>query len=216
MPDLEITVEGASVVSHAASPVISFRLRVVNTVADEVIDAVVLRAQLQLEVTRRKYSADEESELRDLFGSPDRWGQTLRAMLWTHASVIVPSFVGETHVELQVPCTFDFNVAATKYFHGLQDGEVPVAFLFSGSIFYEDNDGALKVLPVSWEKEAKFRLPVATWRELMDTYYPNVAWLNLRRDVFERLYRYKVERGIPTWEQAIESILAQTDAVVLS
>ncbi len=38
----------------------------------------------------------------------------------------------------------------------------------------------------------------------MDAYYPNSAWLCLRRDVFEELHRFKVEHGIPTWEQAIE------------
>jgi hypothetical protein len=42
---------------------------------------------------------------------------------------------------------------------------------------------------------------------MMDIYYPNSAWLCLRRDVFERIYQYKVERGIPTWEQALESML---------
>lgn len=214
MPDLTITVEGASVVEFAAAPLIAFQLRVVNATERQTISAIVLRCQLRLEVTRRHYSAEEEVQLRDLFGAPDRWGQTLRAMLWTHASVVIPSFVGETLVELQVPCTFDFNVAATKYFHGLSEGEIPLAFLFSGSVFYEDENGALRVMPVSWDKEATFRLPVSTWRELMDSYYPNSAWLNLRRDVFERLYRYKVERGIPTWEQAIESVLASSEAEV--
>jgi Family of unknown function (DUF6084) len=42
---------------------------------------------------------------------------------------------------------------------------------------------------------------------MMDIYYPNSAWLRLRRDAFERLYQYKRRRGIPTWEQALESLL---------
>ncbi|MEP6508121.1 MAG: DUF6084 family protein [Gemmatimonadales bacterium] len=210
MPDLTITVESAKVVSYAAAPTIAFQLRIINSSPDEVIDSVVLRAQLQLEVTRRQYSPEEEAELRDLFGAPDRWAQTLRAMLWTHASVIVPPFAGETLVDLTVPCTFDFNVAATKYFHGLKTGEIPVAFLFSGSVFFRDENGGMRVVPVSWEKEAKFKLPVSTWHGLMDSYYPNVAWLTLRRDVFDKLHRYKIDNGIPTWEQAIESMLAAT------
>ena len=104
----------------------------------------------------------------------------------------------------QVPCSYDFNVAATKYFAGLEEGEIPLSLLFSGSLFYEDQDARLQVAPISWTKEATFRLPVATWRELMDAYYPNIAWLQLRRDVFERLYRFKMENAIPTWEQALE------------
>ena len=47
-------------------------------------------------------------------------------------------------------------------------------------------------------KEAKFRLPQKVWRELIDSYYPNTAWLCLRRDVFDRLNQYKMRRGIPT------------------
>jgi predicted alpha-1,6-mannanase (GH76 family) len=67
------------------------------------------------------------------------------------------------------------------------------------------------VSPIPWSKEARFRLPVETWRRLMDTYYPNMAWLQLRWDVFERLYGYKTRRAIPTWEQAIESILPPSE-----
>jgi hypothetical protein len=106
-----------------------------------------------------------------------------------------------------VPCTFDFNVAATKYFAGLTDGEVPLNLLFSGTVFYAGGEGALQVAQISWDKEARYRLPVQVWKEMMDIYYPNSAWLSLRKDVFDRLYRYKVRRGIPTWEQALESLL---------
>jgi len=47
----------------------------------------------------------------------------------------------------------------------------------------------------------------------MDSYYPNSAWLSLRRDVFERLYEYKTLHGIPTWEQAIERMLAAEETL---
>jgi hypothetical protein len=168
---------------------------------------VALRCQIQLEVTRRQYTADDQNQLRDLFGEAERWSQTLKTMLWTHASVVAPAFQDTAVVDVPVHCTFDFNVAATKYFHGLADGDVPLNFLFSGTVFYADEDGALQVAPIPWDKEARFRLPVKAWHEMMDIYYPNSAWLCLRRDVFERIYQYKVERGIPTWEQALESML---------
>jgi hypothetical protein len=207
VPDLTIIVEGAVVVPYAMAPTLAFTLRATNDPADQQVHTAVLRCQLHLEVTRRRYTTEEESRLRDLFGEPKRWSQTLRTMLWTHASVVLPAFAGTTTVELLVPCSYDFNLAATKYFHGLTDGEIPLDFLFSGSVFYEDEGGNLQVAPISWEKEARFRLSVKTWRELMDAYYPNISWLELRRDVFERLYEYKVSQGIPTWEQAVESIL---------
>jgi len=128
-------------------------------------------------------------------------------MLWTHASTVVTPFQGSALVELPVTCTFDFNVAATKYFAGLEDGEVPLIMLFSGTVFYEADEGALQVSQISWDKEAKYQLPVSVWQEMMNFYYPNSAWLSLRRDVFDRLNQYKMRRGIPTWEGALESLL---------
>jgi len=207
MPDLSFQVESARVVPFGLAPQLAFGLRVSNAAPAETIHTVVLRCQIQIDVTRRRYAPDEEQRLRDLFGDPARWSQTLRTMLWAHANTVISAFAGESTVDLLVPCTFDFNVAATKYFYGLSTGEVPLSLLFSGSVFYEDATGALQVAPISWTKEATYRLPVQLWRDLMDAYYPNEAWLHLRRDVFDRLYHYKVSRGIPTWEQAIEGIL---------
>jgi Family of unknown function (DUF6084) len=212
MPDLSFAIEQVEVASCAAAPQLTFKLRLTAATAER-IHTVALRCQIQIEVTRRGYVAKDQEALLDLFGEPDRWGQTLKNLLWTHANVVVPSFFGSTVTDLPVPCTFDFNVAATKYFHGLTDGEIPLNFLFSGTVFYAVADGSLQVAPISWEKEARFKLPVKVWREMMDAYYPNSAWLCLRRDVFERLYRYKVRLGIPTWEQALETALPVEEAV---
>jgi hypothetical protein len=207
VPDLSFQVNGAEAVPFAASPLLVFKLQVTNGDAAEAIQTVALRCQIQIEATRRRYSAEEQGRLLDLYGEPERWGQTLRTMLWTHTSVIAQPFRGSALVDLPVPCTFDFNVAATKYFAGLEDGEVPLCLLFSGTVFYEAPDGALQVSQISWEKEAKYRLPVRVWQEMMSHYYPNSVWLSLRRDVFDRLYQHKMRRGIPTWEQALESLL---------
>ena len=48
----------------------------------------------------------------------------------------------------------------------------------------------------------------------MDVYYPNTSWIQLRRDVFDRLYEYKMRHGIPTWEQAVERMLPPVDEEV--
>ena len=207
MPDLNFQVEGAEAIAFAASPLLAFKLRITNANAEEPIHSVALRCQIQIEVTRRRYSQQDQERLLDLFGEPERWGQTLRNMLWTHANVVVPPFTGSTIVDLQVPCTFDFNVAAAKYFYGLEDGEVPLNLMFSGTVFYANDEGNLQVSQISWDKESRYRLPVSAWQQMMDIYYPNSAWLCLRRDVFDRLYQYKVKRGIPTWEQALEGLL---------
>lgn len=214
MPELSFRVEGVRVVPYAAVPQLAFDLRVANASAEEAIHSVVLRAQIQIEVTRRQYSAEEQKHLVDLFGEPERWGTTLRNMLWTHAAVTVPPFQKETVAAISVPCTFDFNIAATKYFHGLSQGDLPLNFLFSGTVFYEAPDEGLQVAPISWEQEARFKLPLKIWKQLIDEYYPNSAWLCLRRDAFERLYDYKVRHGIPTWEAAIERVLSDAEEAV--
>ena len=213
MPDLHFEVEGAEPQRFAASPSLLFKLRLTDTGKPPTpIQTVILRCQIRIEPARRRYTDAERERLLDLFGTPERWGQTLRPMLWTHAVAVVPPFVGAAAVDLPVPCTFDFSVAATKYFGGLEGGDIPLCFLFSGTIFYEAEDGALQATQISWEKEAYYRLPAATWQGLMDHYYPNSAWLNLHKDVFDRLSRYKSRQGLPTWEKALERLLAAGEA----
>ena len=207
MPDLKIAVEGAEPAPFAVTPLLAIKLKLSNADAGEHIYNVMLQSQLQIETTRRLYDDAEQANLSDLFGEPQRWNQTLRPMLWTHASVNVRPFKEQTYVDLLVPCTFDFNVAATKYFDGLNQGDIPVGLLFSGTIFYEDDAGALSVAQIPWATEARFRLPITAWKKMMDHYYPNSAWLMLRRDVFDRLHRFKRERGLGTLEQAVEQLL---------
>ena len=216
MPELDFLVESVAAVSYAAAPTLAFRLRVTNANREEIIHSMALRAQIQIEVTRRHYSAEEQALLGDLFGEPGRWGQTLKTMLWTHVAMNAPPFQGETTVDIPVPCTFDFNVATTKYFHGLSEGELPLNFLFSGIVFYQSEQEGLQVAPISWEKEAKFRLPLKIWKQMIDEYYPNTAWLCLRRDAFERLYEYKVRNGIPTFEEVIDRLFQNADEPVRS
>ena len=207
MPDLSFHVEGAEAVAYSATPLLAFKLRVTNSDPNEEVQSIALRCQLQIEATHRKYGAQEQERLLDLFGAPERWSRTLRAMLWTHANINVPPFRGSIVVDLPVACTFDFNVAAAKYFAGLADGEVPLNLMFSGTIFYESAAGGLQIEQIPWDREAKYRLPIQVWKNMIDIYYPNMAWLCLRRDVFDKLSQYKMERGIPTWEEALESII---------
>lgn len=210
MPDLNFEIESAEPVRYAAAPQLNFKLRISDADSEASIPAVALRCQIRIEPTRRSYAAAESDRLLDLFGEPSRWGRTLRSLLWTHANLIVPPFQGRTLVDLPVPCSYDFNLAVTKYFYALEEGEVPLSLLFNGTIFYSDSEeegGFLQVSPISWEKEAAYRLPVRVWKEMMEIYYPHCAWLCLRQDVFDQLYLYKSRIGLPTWEQALERLL---------
>lgn len=211
MPDLNFTIESAEAVAHSAAPLLHFKIKITDADFPQKIESVLLRCQIQLEVVRRNYTDEEKAHLYELFGEPERWGQTLKTMLWTHASATVLPFTETTTIDLPVPCSFDFNVAATKYFAGLESGEVPLILLFSGTIFYRDEENNLQIDQISWEKEATFRLPVSVWREMIEHYYPNTAWLNVRRDIFDRLREYKTKNFIPSWEKAFEKLLAQTE-----
>jgi hypothetical protein len=207
VPDLDFEIQGVEVARFAAAPLLNFKLRVRNSEPGEPVHSLSLQAQIRIETARRKYADAEQRRLLDIFGEPERWAQTLHSMLWTHTQVVVPGFTETVVADLPAPCTFDFNVAAAKYFGGLEGGEVPLTFLYSGTIFYEAADCSLRIAQISWSKESTYSLPVSVWKEMMDVYYPNTAWLCLRRDVFERLHQYKIDRGIPTWEQTVESML---------
>lgn len=211
VPDLSFVVEAVEALTYAASPRLVFKLRVEDAGGRAPIHSIALRCQIQIEATRRRYDAQDHERLLDLFGTPERWSRTVRAMLWDHVSVVVRPFTGSTLVDLPVPCSFDFNVAGTKYFYALEDGEVPLAFLFSGTVFYAAEQGGMQVAQIPWDVEARFRLPVRVWKEMMEHYYPNSAWLSLRKDVFDRLYRYKARRGLPTWEETLDSLLAAAE-----
>jgi hypothetical protein len=214
VPELRFQLLSAASVPFAAVPLVAFKLEVVNDDAALQVYSAVLRCQIQIAAARRRYDSGEQGRLRDLFGEPERWSTTLKPMLWTHAVVALPQFTDRTVVDVPIPCSLDFNIAATKYFDGLRAGDVPLNFLFSGTVFYQSRaDRTFQVEPIPWDREASFRLPASTWRELMDHYYPNGAWLRLHRDTFERLAEFKRQNGIPTWEEALDRILPDSLAV---
>jgi hypothetical protein len=211
MPDLSFDIEGAESVPHSAAPLLALKLRISNLPADQSIHSVSLRCQVQIEATRRRYAPEEQDKLHDLFGEPERWGRTLRSMLWMNTNLAVPGFTGSTVADLQLPCTFDFNIATTKYFHALETGDIPLCLLFSGTVFYGGEQGALQVAQIPWSSEVNYRIPSAIWRQMMDIHYPNSAWLCLQRDTFDRLYQYKVRHGIPTWEQVLDKLVSSKE-----
>jgi hypothetical protein len=214
MPDLDFAVESADVLPYAAVPTILFRLGVQNAVEGEEIDSISLRTQIRIAATQRSYEQTEQGKLRELFGEPHQWKDTLRSLLWTNTDTIVTRFAGGRVFEMPVTCTYDFDVVGTKYFAALEDGEIPLEFLFSGTVFYRKDGGALQAARISWEKEAQFRLPVRVWREMMDHYFPNSAWLRLPKDTFDRLYAYRSSNALLTWDRTLESLLNKAEKEV--
>ncbi len=205
MTDLAFEVLDVTAQQHAASPHLLFRLRVTET-SGAVVHAVALRAQLRIEPQRRPYDAREQDGLVDLFGSAERYTSTLKPFLWTHATAMVQGFEGSREFDLPVACTYDFDVAATKYLHALSGGDVPLVLLFSGTVFTRGATG-FSVEALSWSLEATCRLPVATWRGLMDLYFPGAGWIRLDRDIIDALARYRSAHGLTSWEQTLAALL---------
>jgi len=191
---------------YAASPTLAFKLRI-SELSGQPVHAMVLRVQIRIEPQRRRYADDESELLTHLFGERSRWGETLKPFQFTTISVTVPGFTGSTEVDAEVPCTYDLEVAAGKYFHALSEGVVPMVLLFSGTVFGKGGPG-FWVEQVPWHTQAECRMPVTVWDELMSRYFPNVAWIKLPRETVDALLKYKAQHAIPTWEAAIEQLLA--------
>jgi hypothetical protein len=199
---LAFSIEDGGVLPYAAVPTLRFGLRVES---DEEVRAVSLSVQVRIAATQRTYSDGEEEALRELFGSPEQWSRSLRSLHWTNLAVQVPAFVESTLVDLLVTCTYDLEVTAAKYLSGLGDGDVPLEFLFGGTLFHGN---PLQARPISWSSEAAYRLPVSVWREMMDRFFPNSAWLRLDRSTFDRLHAYRARNSYLSWDDALEALLS--------
>lgn len=207
MPNLDFNITGVEAVARGLTPLLHFKTRITSASDGEPIQGLLLSAQIQLECPQRTYSQTEQAKLTDLFGRPEIWGRTMRNRLWAHSNATVGSFNDTTETILPVGCTYDLNVAATKYFYALEAGDVSLLFLFSGSVFFTSAEGRLQIERISWNKECRFRFPVQKWKELMEEHFPNSAWLSLRRDVFDKLCEFKRRNGSATWEQTVEQLL---------
>jgi hypothetical protein len=204
MTDLEFSVIESRADTYAAAPTLVLRLRI-REKSGVRVDAILLRTQIRIAVQRRRYASEESVLLEELFGPPARYGETLKPMLWAHAAQIVPAFEIATEIDLPIPCSYDFEVAAHKYLASLKDGIVPLELLFSGMVFV-DGPGGVTPEFVPWSCEARYGLPLGVWREAVDAHFPNSAWIRMRRDTFDELRRFKNATRLPTWDAALERL----------
>jgi hypothetical protein len=209
-PELAFSVLDAARVPFAAAPTVAFSLQI-ESLGGQAIRSVLLDVQIQIGARRRAYDSGEQEALFELFGATKDWGTSLRTLLWTRTTRVVPPFAGTTVVDLPVVCSYDLEVAASRYFDALAGGEVPLEFLFSGTVFYAGPGGGLQTMRISWEQEAAYRLPVAVWRQAIDGHFPGTAWLRLRRDSFERLRAYRSRHALATWEDALDALLGERE-----
>jgi hypothetical protein len=205
--DLAFDCIGARPDKYALAPSMSFVLRIAETSGQQV-DAIALRCQIRIEPARRRYSDAEAERLNDLFGDTQRWADTLKPLQFTTVSIMVPGFTGSTELDLPVMLSYDLEIGSVRYFAGLDDGEVPLLLLFSGTVFAVA-DGRLQVQQVPWSKEASYRLPVSVWREAVDVHFPGSAWIRMTRQTLDDLQRFKTRQALPTWDATIAALLAR-------
>ena len=204
-PELTLEIVGATAAPNVAAPTLVFRLRANEPTGREVYMAA-LSTLIHIDPGLRSHDDDTRELLVDLFGTPERWAATTTSVVWAQVERLLPSFIGTTEFDLPVLCNYDLEVAATKYLYALPDGDVPLSFHFSGRIFYRGDDGRLQVVLVPWTSAA-FRLPVATWRRMIDLHYPGSGYIRVQEDTLLRLQLRKAQRGLPTFDAAVAELL---------
>lgn len=195
---------------YAMAPHLTARLRI-EEAGGRRIHAIALRCQVRIEPQRRRYEAAEQDGLRGLFGERARWADTLKPFQWMQANAIVPSFTGATEIDLALPCTYDLDVIGTRYLHALGAGDVPLEFLFSGTVFARGG-GGFEAEQVPWACEARYDLPVAVWREMIASFFPNSGWLRVSSDTLAELAAYRARHDLISWDETLHRMLAADGA----
>jgi hypothetical protein len=198
---------GAHADKYAVTPSMSLTLRIAET-SGQKVEAIALRCQIRIEPTRRHYTDAEAERLNDLFGDTQRWADTLKPLQFTTVSVMVPGFTGSVDLDLPVMLSYDLEIGSTRYFAGLEGGEIPLLLLFSGTVF-TTVDGRMQAQQVPWSKEASYRLPVSLWREAIDMHFPNSAWIRMSLQTLDELQRFKTRQALPTWDATLAALLAK-------
>ena len=194
-------------VPFAAAPTLRFHLHVDDPLG-RAIQTIALSTQIQIDPARRAYDAETMARLVELFGPPERWASTTQVFRWAHVSALVPGFTGATSFALDVPCTYDLEVAASKYFYSLPGGVVPLSFLFNGMVLYQGEHDRLQITQVPWSCVARWDMPVGAWKAMMAAYYPGGGWVRVQADTLDALAARKAAAGHHSFDDLIRELLA--------
>jgi hypothetical protein len=206
IPAPELEVLGATHVPFAATP--TMRFEALAREPDAIpIQSIGLTAQVMIDPARRGYDPETRARLAELFGPPEAWTPSTSGLAWARVATTVTAFAGETSFALDVPCTYDLEVAAAKYFYGLADGFVPLSFHFNGNVFYHGAEGRLQMTPISWSTSAQYRMPVAAWRAMIAEHFPGGGWVRVSDDTLARLNERRAARGLATVDALLSELL---------
>ncbi len=206
-PAPELEVLGAAHVPFAAAP--TMRFQALAREPDGLpIQSIGLTVQVMIDPARRGYDPETRARLAELFGPPEHWTPSTSGLAWARVAATVPAFTGETPFPLEVPCTYDLEVAAAKYLYSLPDGFVPLSFHFNGNVFYRAaDDGRLQMTPIAWSTSAQYRMPVAAWRAMMAEHYPGGGWIRVGNDTLAALHDRRTARGHASFDALLGELL---------
>ena len=205
-PDLTFTVTHAGMAPLTAVPTLDFHLAIARSGGGP-IRSILLTTDIRISPARRRHDRATQERLAEVFGVPERWAAQVRPLVWTRATTVVPPFDDRTAVVLPVPCTFDIELAATKYLRAVAEGDIPLDFLFSGTVFHDAVDGRLRTAQISWAKDTTYRLPTALWRQTTRCHGTDGGWIQLSHDSYERLDAYRARNALANWDQTAHALL---------
>ncbi|SCK52105.1 DUF6084 family protein [Streptomyces sp. WMMB 322] len=208
LPDLDFTVTGARPMADAAVPTLVFRLALARSGGGRV-RSVSLNTDVRIAVARRRYDRADRLVMARLFGQPEQWATSMHPLTWARISTVVPPFDERAESDLPVPCSRDMELAVTSYFHGVRDGEIPLEFLFSGTVFHDGPDGRLRTAQISWTKDAAFRLPAALWHEVTGRYDGGTNWLPLSPGTYGELTAHRDRHALTSWDETVSDLLSR-------
>lgn len=204
--DVDFAVRGIRPLEHAAVPTLVLRLALTRTGGGPV-RSVTLNTTVRIDVARRRYDGVEPAALARLFGQPDQWATSMRALTWAQLTTVVPPFEDGTEVDLPLACGQEHELAVNGYFEVVRDGEVPLDLLFSGTVFHSGDDGRLRTSQLSWSKDASCAMPAALWHELVARYHGGSTWVRLPRETYDALSAYRSRHGLESWERTVRALL---------
>ena len=114
IPQLAFAVVGAEPLEYAAVPTLRLELRIDS--GEKPIRSLLLDVQVQIAARRRAYGERATERLVEVFGTAERWGDTLRTLPWTRTTVVVPPFTASTAVDIPIACSYDLEVTASRSF----------------------------------------------------------------------------------------------------
>ena len=173
VPTLAFAVTAAPL-EHAAVPTLRFTLRVESPAARRPLGPA-RRAGADRRAPARATTHAAHDRLFELFGAARRdWGTTLRTLLWTRTTLVVPAFDGPdggrparpVHVR---PRGRRRRATSTRS----RTARCRSSSCSAARVFYARPDGRLQTARLSWDQRGRVpRCRSRVWRETMDRHFP--------------------------------------------